>query len=236
MKPVAVIVNDDLLPGAGWVGRVLDRMAIPWQTVRGFAGETASLELAALGGVVVTGGRQHAWEEEDHPQLRDERLLLAAAAETGVPALGLCLGGQVLARALGGEVEPAAVGEHGWLDIEPLPAAGDDPVVGPSLRAPTRVYQWHWDRFTLPPGATALARTDAAPVQAFRYGSCYGVQFHPEVDLETFEIWHANFPAACATVGVDPAAAHAEARERETADLFAVRMIEGWAGLVSSRG
>jgi GMP synthase (glutamine-hydrolysing) len=233
MKPVAVIVNDEMLPGAGWVGRVLDRRGIPWRTVLGHARETQRLDVSELGGVVVTGGRQHAWDESEHPQLRDERLLFAAAAERGVPALGLCLGGQIMARALGGEAMPGERGEFGWTDIEPLPAAADDPLMSPALAAPPRVYQYHLDVFTLPPGAVALARTDASPVQAFRYGKSLGVQFHPECDLKTFELWHGNFPDSFTHVGVDGEAAHAEARERETADLFAVRLIDAWAAQVT---
>jgi GMP synthase (glutamine-hydrolysing) len=229
MKPVAVIVNDEMLPGAGWVGRVLDRRGLPWRTVLGHAGETASLDIAELRGVVVTGGRQHAWAESEHPQLRDERLLFAAAAERDVPALGLCLGGQIMARALGGEAMPGERGEFGWVDIEPLPAAAGDPLMAPALAAPPRVYQYHLDVFTLPPGAVALARTEAAPVQAFRYGRSLGVQFHPECDLETFEIWHGNFPDSFTHVGVDGDAAYAEVQEREHADLFAVRLIDAWA-------
>jgi GMP synthase-like glutamine amidotransferase len=233
MKPVVVIVNDEMLPGAGWVGRVLDRRGIPWQTVRGHAGETAAIDISDVGGLVVTGGRQHSWDETEHPQLRDERLLFAAAAERDVPALGLCLGGQIMSRALGGEAMPGVEGEFGWVDIELLPAASADPIMGPALAAPPRVYQYHLDVFTLPPGAVALARTDASPVQAFRYGRSLGVQFHPECDLETFELWHSNFPDSFAHVGVDGEAAHAEARKRETADLFAVRLIDAWAAQLS---
>src|SRR5438270_355640 len=83
----------------------------------------------------------HAWEEAEHPQLRDERLLFAAACEHDVPALGLCLGGQILARALGGETMPGDRGEFGWVDIEPLPAAAGDPIMAPALEAPPRVYE-----------------------------------------------------------------------------------------------
>jgi GMP synthase-like glutamine amidotransferase len=233
MRPVAVIVNDEPLPGAGWVGRVLDRRGIPWQTVDAWAGETAGLRIEDLCGVVVTGGRQHAWEEDEHPQLRDERLLLAQAAERGVPALGLCLGGQILARALGGEAMPGATGEFGWVDIELLPEAGDDPIMGAAIGARPRVYQYHHDVFTLPPGCRALARTAAAPVQAFRHGNALAVQFHPEADLETFQIWQGNFPDSLARVGVDGDAALAEARAREDdGDLFAVRLIDAWAATI----
>ncbi len=111
----------------------------------------------------------------------DEEIeLLANAHRQGVPVLGICFGGQALAAALGGNVEAAERTELGWYEIEPLVA--DLPVaVGPWL-------EWHHDRFSVPPGAQLLARTETAP-QLFRSGTSVGTQFHPEISVELMQAW-----------------------------------------------
>jgi GMP synthase-like glutamine amidotransferase len=110
-----------------------------------------------------------------------ELALLRRAVERDVPVPGLCFGGQALAVVLGGRVEPAPTPELGWTEIET-----DEPELvssGPWL-------QWHYDRFTTPPGATEIARTKEAP-QAFRHGRHLGVQFHPETTVEIVSEWAA---------------------------------------------
>ena len=96
--------------------------------------------------------------------------------------LGLCFGGQALAAALGGDVETAPEPELGWTEIET-----DEPELVP----PGPWLEWHYERFTTPPGATEIARTGAAS-QAFRHGRHLGVQFHPESTVEIVEHWAAS--------------------------------------------
>jgi GMP synthase-like glutamine amidotransferase len=98
--------------------------------------------------------------------------------ERGVPYLGVCFGGQVLSVALGGVVERAPRPELGWFEVESFTDA----------IAPGPWFQWHGDRFTLPPGATELARNEVG-VQAFRMGRSVAVQFHPEVDTSLLTSW-----------------------------------------------
>jgi GMP synthase-like glutamine amidotransferase len=105
--------------------------------------------------------------------------LVGAAVERDIPVLGLCFGGEVLSAVLGGRVERAPAPELGWREIET-----DDPVAipaGPWL-------EWHYERFTTPPGAIEVART-ADAVQAFRLGPHLGVQFHPESTVEIVAGW-----------------------------------------------
>jgi GMP synthase (glutamine-hydrolysing) len=144
-----------------------------------------------------------AWDEDALPYLGRQREFLREAVAEGVPVLGICLGGQLLARALGAEVRPAERLEAGWLEIEATPEAAGDALLA-HLRAPVAVYQWHTDVFDLPAGAVRLARSEQSENQAFRYGErAWGLQFHPEVDATLFAGWMQNYADAPASVGID---------------------------------
>jgi GMP synthase-like glutamine amidotransferase len=137
----------------------------------------------------------------DDPAVSAELALIEEAVARDVPVLGLCFGGQALAAVLGGRVEPAPVPELGWREIET-----DEPDVvpaGPWL-------EWHYERFTTPPGAVELART-ADAVQAFRHGLHLGVQFHPESTVEIVSRWAHADAARLARLGIADRAALLEA-------------------------
>jgi GMP synthase-like glutamine amidotransferase len=111
-----------------------------------------------------------------------ELAMLRTAVTAGVPVLGICFGGQALAAALGGAVEPAPATELGWVEI-----GTDDP----DLVAAGPWFQWHQDRWVLPPGAREIARTPVAS-QAFVVGRSLAVQFHPELTPPQLDGWLAN--------------------------------------------
>jgi GMP synthase-like glutamine amidotransferase len=111
-----------------------------------------------------------------------EMQMLRDAADAGVPTLGVCLGGQLLAQAFGGTVSQLPAPEIGWCEV-----ASDDE----SLIPGGRWFEWHFDAFTVPPGATEIART-ATSSQAFVLGKAVGIQFHPEVDHELLALWFAD--------------------------------------------
>jgi GMP synthase-like glutamine amidotransferase len=140
------------------------------------------------------------------PWLEAEMLLIRRAAEIHRPVLGVCLGAQLVAAALGGRVYRSASAEIGWFALRPAPAAAADPVFSRIGASPT-VFQWHNDTFGLPPGATLLASSDACANQAFRSGdNVYGVQFHPEMTPEMIDDWQAH-AARCGepVAPIDPA-------------------------------
>ena len=112
----------------------------------------------------------------------DETQLVRDAADAGVALLGVCFGGQLLAQAFGGSVTRSSDPEIGWYDV-----ISDQPDLIPG--GPW--FQWHFDRWTLPPGATEIARTANAS-QAFVLGRALALQFHPEVDAELLERWLAD--------------------------------------------
>lgn len=142
-------------------------------------------------------------ETETIPWIADEIDYTRSLISAGVPVMGICFGGQMLAAALGGTVSRAPVPEVGWISVASAEPALIDP--GPWLA-------WHFDRFTLPAGVPALARTALAP-QAFTHGRSLGLQFHPEVTDAVLETWlgsHGSAPLV--EIGVDATALIEQAR------------------------
>lgn len=128
----------------------------------------------------------------------DELELVREADRRGIPVLGVCFGGQLLAAALGGTVQPAGSAEIGWIEIDPVPGTDLPFSTGPW-------FQWHLDVFTPPPDATPLATSPAGP-QAFRLRRNLGLQFHPEVDTWVLGEWMITDRDQLRDCGVDPEA------------------------------
>ncbi len=144
-------------------------------------------QLPELGGLVVLGGPMGALDDAEHPHLAQERALLAAAVALDLPVLGICLGAQLLAAALGAPVFRGDAPEIGFGHVSLTHDGQSDPVLGGVGPHPP-VLHWHADTFDLPAGATRLASTPAYPNQAFRVGrSAYGLQFHLEVDARSLD-------------------------------------------------
>jgi GMP synthase-like glutamine amidotransferase len=129
--------------------------------------------------LIVALGSEFSAYDDHLPWLGKELELMRKASNADIPILGICFGGQLLARALGGDVFRAAEAEIGWFDVES--AQGDLIAGGPW-------FQWHFDTFTVPMAATRLAHNHVGP-QAFTHGRSLGVQFHPEVGVEIMENW-----------------------------------------------
>jgi GMP synthase-like glutamine amidotransferase len=154
--------------------------------------------------LIVSLGSEFAAFDDTKPFVPREAELMRRAVEADVPVLGLCFGGQMLARVLGGEVYRGERSEIGW-----LPVRSADPELVPE--GPW--FQWHFDSFTIPPGATAIAETDVAP-QAFVAGRSLGLQFHPEVTQEIMDDWVRVYRHELDADGVDPDALLEESRRR----------------------
>jgi GMP synthase (glutamine-hydrolysing) len=176
------------------------------------AGKPAPGPLDEYDALAVFGGGQNVRQAGALPWMTAEIELLRAALERGMPAIGICLGSQLLARAAGAAIARAPVPEIGWYEVERTTA--DDSVIG-GLPPRFEAYQWHSFAFELPEGAVELARSPVCS-QAFRLGNTWAVQFHPEVTPDIVEEWigdYASDPDAVA-MGFDPEVARAEARER----------------------
>ena len=139
--------------------------------------------------LLVFGGPMNVDEHHRFPWLAPETAAIRDAALGGLPVFGVCLGAQLLARALGARVTKNPEPEVGLLPVQLTNAGASDPLfVGWPRQAP--VVQWHSDTFALPAGATLLATSPACRHQAFRYGSrAYGLQFHPEVTADMVAEW-----------------------------------------------
>ena len=148
--------------------------------------------VADMAGLVVLGGPMGV--HDDLPWLADERVLLARAVGAGLPVLGVCLGAQQMALALGAEVFTGPSPECGVGEVHLSTDALEDPVFGPAP-SPLPCVHWHADTFTLPPGAVRLAGSEAYENQAFRMGErAYGLQFHVEVTAALAAHWGPHLP------------------------------------------
>jgi len=154
--------------------------------------------------LIVSLGSEFAAFDDAIPFVQREVKLYQQAIAADVPILGLCFGGQMLARVLGSRLFRAERAEIGW-----LPLRTNDP----ELVSTGPWFQWHFDSFSAPPGATLIAETDAAP-QAFVSGRNLGLQFHPEVTPEIMDEWVRAYPHELEAEGVDPHSLLAETRQR----------------------
>jgi GMP synthase (glutamine-hydrolysing) len=204
MKPTLVIEQEYSLRGLGLLGERLDASGLPYRAVPAWEEPIDGLDVRDFAAIIAMGGTAHAWEADVFPTLRNQQRLLRQAVEAEVPVLGICLGGQLLASALGGVVRSAEEPEIGWLEITPTDAAREDPIFC-LLEQAAGVYQWHEDVFEPPAGASLLATSEAAPNQAFRVdgAEAWGIQFHPETTPELWELWIARNPAEVEEAGVD---------------------------------
>lgn len=139
--------------------------------------------------IIVLGGPMNSDQIDSHPNLITEVEIIREAVERDMSVLGICLGAQLLAKALGGSVSRNAVREIGWYDVELTDAGANDPVLSTFARN-QRVFQWHEDGIELPDNVAHLASSPASHVQAFRRGEhAYGFQFHLEADAALIERW-----------------------------------------------
>ena len=147
-------------------------------------------DLLSFDAVVVMGAPYAAYDDEGIGNwLLPEIEKLRDVHNAGIPVLGICFGGQVMSRVLGGTVARSPRAELGWYEIE----SADEKLVP---RGPW--FQYHWDSFTFPPGSTQIAHNELCP-QAFVYGRTLGLQFHPEIDLNVLDLWLA-MEGGCAEV------------------------------------
>lgn len=205
--------------GPGRIADALTARGISVRVIRIDRGEPVPTSLDGARGLIVMGGPMGVYEADRFPHLRDE-IALIRAAHGVVPVLGICLGSQLVAAALGASVKPSGTLELGWL---PITVHAADPL----LELGTFVALcWHGDVFDLPPGAVALASSAMTPLQAFRHGRTWGLLFHVEADVAAMAD---AFPGDLARAGLTRDALVTEPAELPT---LAATIFDRWAVLV----
>lgn len=224
MAPRVLFIYNEHLATEGLLGEAFTECGydvstlsvVPAERVDNPVGDVTFPDPMAYDAIVPLGARWPVYDEAlRRTWVGTEMQMLRDAAAAGVPTLGVCFGGQLLAQAFGGSVARSALPEIGWYDV-----ASDDENLIPG--GPW--FEWHFDTWTLPPGAAEIARTANAS-QAFVLGRALGIQFHPEVDPDLLDVWLAADPnGEVASVGLS----HHELRSatREHTDS-AARRIRG---------
>ena len=183
---------------------------------------------AAYDALIFMGGPMSV--NDDLPFIRQELRIIEEAAARRQPVLGICLGAQLIARAMGAKVYPNPVKEVGWFPIHFTAAAAEDPLLA-GLEGPQEVFQWHGDTFDLPKGATQLAWSSACRHQAFRLEHLlYGFQFHLEVTPAMIADWCTQ-DANCGDVRELTAPIDPERNSGQLRDL-SYRVFNRWVELV----
>jgi GMP synthase (glutamine-hydrolysing) len=183
--------------------------------------------------LIVLGGPMNSDQIDSYPNLQTEVEVLREAIDRDMSVLGICLGAQLLAKALGGSVCRNPTREIGWCDVELTEEGTKDPVLS-TFASRQRVFQWHEDGIQLPGGVSHLARSPASEVQAFRFGEhAYGFQFHLEVDSPLIDRWltvPANQPILEAEKGnIDPELIREQTRESiDELQALSVQTFSRW--------
>ncbi|MSP31980.1 MAG: type 1 glutamine amidotransferase [Pseudolabrys sp.] len=215
---------------------------INWDTINWDRGETPDSKVWNPGryeAMLVMGGPMDVWEESQYPWLLGEKAAIRKwVSELGRPYLGVCLGHQLLADALGGSVGLMARPEVGLGSVKLEAAARKDPLFA-GIETPLSCVQWHGAEVkSLPPNTTVLASNEYSPFQSMRHGSnAYGIQFHVEVTATTVAEWNA-IPAYCASLEKVAGAGASEKLDRAVKDNLsslhanALRFFEGFMRVI----
>jgi GMP synthase (glutamine-hydrolysing) len=184
MKPFLILQHLDT-DGPAYLAAWLRRNHVAFVVRNTQAGEPFPASIDAYGALAILGGEMSA--NDELPSLRQAERLFRQALDRGVPTLGHCLGGQLMARALGAVVGPSPQPEIGWQRWQVADNAEARAWFGAA--PPERVYEWHYEAFALPAGAVPLACSGACAHQAFAIGPHLGMQFHVEADAGKIAFW-----------------------------------------------
>lgn len=174
--------------------------------------ELWTLDVGKIDLLIVLGGPIGAYDEQTYPFLKDELELISQRLDARLPLLGICLGAQLMARALGAAVRPMGVKEIGFAPVN-LTDAGHHSVLA-ALPLDVPVLHWHRDQFDIPSGAHGLAYTEICPHQAFALGDhALGLQFHLEADAKRIEQWLVAYAAELMSADINPCMLRAQAKD-----------------------
>jgi GMP synthase-like glutamine amidotransferase len=227
MKPVAIF-RHAASEGPGYFATYLDRRSVPWRVVRVDEGEPIPGNPREFSGLTFMGGPMSV--NDDLPWIAPTLALIRAAVDAGVPLLGHCLGGQLIAKALGGTVSRNPVKEIGWGPVEGLESGAEWFGDARAFVA----FHWHGESFSIPPGATRILSSPHCANQAFVLGPHLAMQCHVEMTPELIRAWCRNWEKEVESLArrqpsVQTPDAMTEAVEEKT------RMLNAIAGRVYDR-
>jgi GMP synthase (glutamine-hydrolysing) len=229
-RPEVLILQHVSAEGPGRIRDTLESLGASCDIRRVDLGASVPRALGPFAGLVIMGGPMSVYESSRHPHLRDELVLVEEALRQRTPILGICLGSQLLAAALGARVYPSGRKELGWFDVHLTDAGRSDHAFVGSAD-PFRPLHWHRDIFDLPSGAVSLARSALTDHQAFRAADhALGLLFHLEVTLaQVADMAHA-FAAELEESGIDGSALVEESAPcASNLEPIASRVFTQWA-------
>jgi len=188
---VLIIKHVDM-EGPGLIEDCLKEEKIPYQILNLNTGVRFP-KLDGFTHIVILGGPMNVYEEDRYPFLKNEDLFIKEAIQRGKSVLGICLGAQLIAKALGAKVFKAPLKEIGWYDVS-LTEDGSKDSLFSHLPKTLSVFQWHEDTFEIPNAGKLIATSTSVPHQAFKYGeNAYGLQFHLEVTEKMIREWMESY-------------------------------------------
>lgn len=185
MNPV-LIFRHIACEGPAYLAEFLNNANIPFQMIKIDQGELVPENLEKVSGLVFMGGPMSV--NDRLPWIEQELNLICKAQETGLPVLGHCLGGQLISKALGGEVVRNKVTEIGWFPVQPV-VSDNAPFWLDNLPYDTEIFHWHGETFTLPDGAVPLFTNRFCQNQGFILGHTIALQCHVEMEEEDIDDW-----------------------------------------------
>jgi GMP synthase (glutamine-hydrolysing) len=227
-----IIIQHQLGEGPGTIEEEILQSGHKVRMIRIHQGDKVPSEVGSVGGLVVMGGSMGVTDQGKLNHLKEEIALLKQFVQAEKPVLGICLGAQLLAAALGSEVV-AGEKEIGWFPVRKLPDAFKDPVL---RRLPENfpALMWHGDHFPLPKGAAHLLSTEKCPCAGFRYGKkAYGLVAHLEMTAAMVDEMVAGSRKELSSIGVEAGQILEETSENaEPVEELARVMWRAWVGLL----
>lgn len=233
MKPVLVLQHM-ASDGPGYLATWLQRHGFPFEVRSTPAGQAFPVSMDGYGALAVLGGEMSVHDEM--PSLRRAEALIRQSITADLPVIGHCLGGQLMATALGARVGDSPAPEVGWHRAQVHGHAQARAWFGDVDEV--TVFHWHFEAFEPPAGAVSLAASDACTHQAFALGRHLALQFHVEVDADKLAVWSAStdpeflqLQRSCATVQSGEAMRADAARSLAAQQRLADRLYARWLGM-----
>lgn len=234
MKPVGIF-RHFRTEGPGYFAIYLERCGLPWRLIRIDAGDPVPVEASQFSGIAFMGGPMSV--NDPLPWIATVTRLIQHAVALNVPVIGHCLGGQLMAKALGATVTRSQAKEIGWGEVHVASVPAASSWFGSGLTRFT-TFHWHGETFSVPPGAVALLSSPLCENQAFAFGKHFAMQCHVEMTAELIESWSQSGAAEIAQsagAGVQTSTEMERDLDRRLAQLHAVadriyaRWVEGLA-------